>query len=187
MGWLIPVGIPGGINAGFDGIPVGSGIVRLGDSLAALDPGHYRLWRAAAAAPQVGQLIAWGAAQGISDAADRVRELQDAELLIGDGPGIAQRIGRLTLRLLGECLGNGADISPVFIMRGRNQTRLQVDAHLFEVLLHSDGVSPISVTCAALDASRSRPGRRPCIETLAEGLPVLVRNEVVLLGRRSGE
>jgi hypothetical protein len=182
MGWLLPVGIPGGINSGLDGIAAGSGLVRLGDKLAGIELGHYRLWRAAAAAPQAEQLIAWGAAQGIPDAAERVRQLEEAELLIADGPGVEQRIGRLALRLLGECLGNGADLGPAFLVRGRNRTRLQVDGRLFEVLLHSDGVSPLSITCDALDASRSRPGRQRCIETLAEGLPMLVRNEVVLLG-----
>jgi hypothetical protein len=180
MGWLLPVGVPGGINSGFDGIDAGSGIVRLGDKLAGIELGHYRLWRAAAAAPQAEQLIAWGAAQGIPDAAERVRQLEEAELLIADGPGVEQRIGRLALRLLGECLGNGADSSLAFVVLGRGKTQLQVEASLFEVLLNSDGVRPISVTCNALDASQSR--RRPCIESLAEGLPALVRNEVVLLG-----
>jgi hypothetical protein len=181
MGWLLPVGVPGGINSGFDGIPDGSGVVRLGDKLSFLDPDHYRLWRAAAAAPQAEQLIAWGAGQGIPDAAGRVHQLQDAELLIEDAPEVAKRIGGLALRLIGECLGNGAEVSPVFLVRGRNGTQLQVDAYLFEVLLHCDGVSPVSFSCDALDASRSEPGYRPRIQTLTEGLPVLVRNEVVLL------
>jgi hypothetical protein len=182
MGWLLPVGVPGGINSGFDGIPDGSGIIRLGDKLSCLDPDHYRLWRAAAAAPQAEQLIAWGTSQGIPDAAGRVHQLADAELLIQEGPDVAKRIGGLALRLIGECLGNGAEVSPVFLVRGRNGTQLQVDAYVFEALLHSDGVSPVSVTCDKLDASRSESAYRPRVETLTEGLPVLVRNAVVLLG-----
>jgi hypothetical protein len=181
MGWLLPVGTPGGINSGFDGIPVGSGIVRLGDKLIYLDLNHYRLWRAAAAAPQAEKLITWGTTQGIPDAADRVRQLEDADLLLQDGPDVQHRIGRLALRLVGECLGNGGDISPAFLVLGRNQKQLQVDAYLFEVLLRSDGVSPVSLACDTLDASRPQPGRRPCIEALTQGLPALVRNEVVLL------
>ena len=181
MGWLLPVGTPGGINSGFDGIPAGSGIVRFGDKLICLDPSLYRLWRAAAAVPQAGDLISWGTAQGIQEVGDRVRALGDAGLLIQDGPKVQHRIGRLALRLLGECLGNGTDISPAFLVLGRNKTQLQVDAYLFEVLLRSDGVSPVSVTCDTLDASRPQPGSRSCIETLTEGLPLLVRNEVVLL------
>jgi hypothetical protein len=181
MAWLLPIGTPGGINSGFDGIPVGSGIVRLGDRLISLDLSLYRLWRAAAAAPRAEELITWGTAQGISDVADRVRHLEDAGLLIKEGPDVQQRIGHLALRLLGECLGNGTDISPAFLVLGRNKTQLQVNAYLFEVLLRSDGVSPVSVTCDALDAARPQPSHRPCIEALAQGLPVLVRNEVVLL------
>jgi hypothetical protein len=181
MGWLLPVGTPGGINSGFDGIPAGSGIVRLGDKLIYLDLSHYRLWRAAAAAPQVEKLITWGTAQGIPAVDDRVRQLEDAGLLIEDGPDVQRRIGCRALRLLGECLGNGTDISTAFVVLGRNKTQLQVDANLFEVLLRSDGVSPVSITCNALDAARRQPGCPPCIETLAAGLPLLVRNEVVLL------
>jgi hypothetical protein len=181
MGWLLPVGVPGGINSGFDGIPDGSGIVRLGDKLSCLDSGHYRLWRAAAAAPQAEQLIAWGTSQGIPDAAGRVHQLENAELLIEEGPEVAMRIGGLALRLIGECLGNGGSVNPVFLVRGRNGTQLQVDAYLFEALLQSDGVGPVSVTCDKLDASQPRPGRRPSIESLVTSLPVLVRNEVLLL------
>jgi hypothetical protein len=181
MGWLLPVGVPGGFNSGFDGIPDGSGVVRLGHKLSCLDPGHYRLWRAAAAAPQAEQLIAWGGSQGIPDAASRIRQLQDVELLIEDGPEVAKRIGGLALRLIGECLGNGPEVSPLFHVRGRNGTQLQVDGRVFEVLLHCDGVSPVSVSCNALDPPRSGPGCRARIEMLTDGLPVLVRNEVVLL------
>lgn len=182
MGWLVPVGIPGGVNSGFEGIPAGSGIVRFGGQLICLDVSHYRLWRAAAAAPQAGQLIAWGTAQGIPDAADRVHQLQDAGLLIAEGPDVQQRVGGLALHLLGECLGNGADLSPVFFVLGRNKSKLQVDAYLFDVLLHSGGAGPVSVTCDALDAARPAPAYRPSIETLTEALPLLVRNEVVRLG-----
>jgi hypothetical protein len=181
MGWLLPVGTPGGVNSGFDGIPDGSGIVKLGDKLGCLDPGHYRLWRAAVTAPQAEQLIAWGTGQGIADAAERIRQLQEAELLIAEGPAADKQIEGLALRLIGECLGNGAEVSPVFLVRGRNGNQLQVDAFLFEVLLRCDGLNPISVTCETLDATRSEPGYRPRIQTLIAGLPTLVQNEVVLL------
>lgn len=181
MGWLLPVGIPGGVNSGFDGVPDGYGIVKLGDKLGCLDPRHYRLWRAAAAAPQAEELIAWGTGRGIPDAAGRVRELEDAGLLIEEGPQVAERVGTLALRLIGECLGNGAEVGPVFLVGGRKGNQLQVDAYLFELLLHCDGVNPVWVTCDALDASRSEPRYRPRLKTLIDGLPLLVRNEVVLL------
>jgi hypothetical protein len=177
--WLVPVGTPGGINSGVEGIPDGSGIVRLGTELIGLDLALYRLWRAAAAAPRAADLVSWGTGQGIPDAAERVRALADAGLLVEDGPGAHQQIGRLALRLIGECLGNGADRSPAFLVLGRGGRRMQVDACLFEILLRADGASPVAATCDALDAAR--PGRPPGIETLAAGLPLLVRNEVVVL------
>src|SRR5690349_4335305 len=73
MSWLLPVGTPGGITSGFEGIPDGSGIVKLADKLGCLDPDQYRLWRAAAAAPQAEDLVEWAASRGIADAARRVR------------------------------------------------------------------------------------------------------------------
>src|SRR5271154_4925912 len=131
MGWLLPIGTPGGVNSGFDGIPDGSGIVKLGDKLIYLDLSLYRLWRAAAAAPRTVQLISWGIAQGIPDVDDSVRALEDAELLIEEGPDVHHRVGRLALRLIGECLGNGNEASPTFLVLGRNNTQVQVDANLF--------------------------------------------------------
>ncbi len=181
MSWLLPVGTPGGINSGFDGIPDGSGIVRLGEKLMYLDLNLYRLWRAAAAAPQAAELLAWGATHGILEVDDCVRALLDAELLIQEGPDVQLRVGRLALRLIGECLGNGEHLKPTFLVLGRNNVQLQVDAYLFELLMRCNGVSPISMMCDWLDASNPRPGWPPSIETLTAGLPMLVRNEVVQL------
>jgi|ERR1700722_3182043 len=181
MGWILPVGTPGGINSGIGAVQAGSGVVRLGDQLLSLDCSMYRLWRTAAAAPQLEELIAWADAQGMPDARDRIRALEAAGLLIADGPELRQRIGRLAVRLIGECLGNGMQLNSAFLVLGRNKRQLQVDAQLFEVLLRSDGVSPVSLMCDALDAARLDPGGIPRIEFLAEGLPTLVRNEVILL------
>jgi hypothetical protein len=181
MGWLLPVGTPGGVNSGFNGLPEGYGIVRLGNEFACLEPDDYRLWRAAAAVIEAERLMAWGMSQDIADAAERVHQLEDAELLIPEGPDLAARIRGLAVRLIGECLGNGAEISPAFFVRGRGGALLQVDGFLFELLLRSDGLDPVSVMCDGLDATRSEPGYRPRIEALTEALPVLVRNEVVLL------
>lgn len=181
MGWLLPVGTPGGITSGLDGVPDGCGIVKFGNKWASLDADHYRVWRTAAAAPQLEDLLSWATTKGIPDAADRVHELEDAELLIQEAPNVAELIGELALRLIGECLGNGAGLSPIFLVAGRRGTKVQVDAHLFELLLHCDGVNPLATTCGALDGERSEPGYRPRIETLTTWLPVLIRNEVVLL------
>lgn len=181
MGWLVPVGRPGGINSGFEEIPLGSGIVRLGDKVMCLGFPEYRLWRAAAAAPQAEDLVAWGSAEGIDDAAGRLGRLRDAGLLVEEGPDLRSQLGGITLRLLGECLGNGTQISPAFFVRGRTKARVQVDAYIFETLLRCDGGRPVSATCEQLDASQPRPDGRPCVESLIGSLPILVRNEVVLL------
>jgi hypothetical protein len=181
MSWLLPVGTAGGVNSGFDGIPAGSGFIRLGAELLYLDLDDYRLWRAAAAAPRIDEFLSWGSAQAIPDVPDRLSRLEAAGLLIKTGPGAHSRIGQLALRLVGECLGNGTDISPAFFVLGRDKTQLRVDGYLFEVLLRSDGVSPVSVTCDRLDAARIQPARPLCIETLTEGLPLLVRHQVVQL------
>ncbi|MGE2818134.1 hypothetical protein ACQI5H_23770 [Mycobacterium heidelbergense] len=180
MGWLLPVGIPGGVNSGLDGIPDGSGIIRSGDKLIHLDLSLYRLWRTAAAAPQAGELISWATAHGITNAAEGIQALADAELLLEEGPEIEQRVGRLSLRLLGECVGNGTEVSPMFLVLGRNNARLHVDACLFRILILCDRLRPISIVCEAVDASRPRDGA-PCIEALTARLPMLVRNEVIQL------
>jgi hypothetical protein len=164
-----------------DGIPAGSGIIRLGSKLVHLDFGLYRLWRAAAAAPEAAALMSWGNAQGIPDVDGSVRALEDAELIIADGPEIHLRVGRLAVRLIGECLGNGSQVSPTFRLLGRNNIQLQVDAYLFEVLLRCDGVSPVSIICDELDAVRHDRGGQSCVEALTAGLPMLVRNEVIQL------
>jgi len=183
MGWLLPVGTPGGINSGFDGIPNGSGIVRLGGELGCLEPDDYRLWRAAFAAPQAEELIDWGAERGIAGAADRVRQLEDDGLLLAESPTVSERFGALALRLIGECLGNGEEVSPVFFIGGRSGTRLQVDGFVFEVLLGCDGLGTVGAMCDTLDAMRSEPGYRARLETLTRSLPILVRSEVVQLER----
>lgn len=180
MGWLLPVGTPGGINSGFEDMPAGSGLVRRGGQLLCLDRGAYRLWRAAAAALQSDELLSWGSDLGITDVGGRLGELKEAGLLIEETSDVHAVVGRLAVRLVGECLGNGTEIRPDFLVLGRNNTQLRLDAFLFEILLRSDGVTPVAAICRQLDELR-QPGQRPSIETLTAGLPALVRNEVVQL------
>jgi hypothetical protein len=182
MGWLLPVGTPGGINSGLDGIPDGNGVVRLGEDLVGLDWNLYRVWRAAAAAPQVEELRTWANTNGILAVDECISVLRDAGLLIEDGPHARLHVGRLALRLIGECLGNGSELSSTFFVVGRNNVQLQVDAYVFELLMRCDGLHPISAMCDLLDASAPQPGWPPCIDVLTAGLPMLVRNEVVQLG-----
>ncbi len=181
MGWLLPVGIPGGINSGFAGMQAGSGVIRFGQDVLYLDQHSYLLWKQAATAAEMDDLVDWGVREGIADAKDLIRALVEARLLIEAGPSIGRQVGGLALRLTGECLGNGTESSSRFVVVGRNGVRLEVDLYFFEVLLRSDGAAPISRICGELD--RARPGTmdRPFVDMFAEGLPLLVRNGVVQL------
>lgn len=181
MSWLVPVGTPGGICSGLADVPDGSGVVRLGDRVMCLDPVLYRVWRAAAAAPQEPELIAWASGAGIEDAKDAIGELDDAGLLVHENSDTESRVGRLALRLTGECFGNGDQRSTKFSVIGQNGVCLSVSICFFEVLLRADGVSPLSELCQALDGARPELERRPCLEMFTEGLPALVRNAVVRL------
>jgi hypothetical protein len=179
MAWLLPVGTPGGICSGLDEIPDGSGIVRLGEQTMYLDLAMYRVWRAAAAAPQIEELIDWATTQGIGEAESLIRDLEGADLVVAERPDVAARIGRLAIRLTGECLGNGGDRALKFTMIGQNGARLGVDAYFFELLFRTDGVSQISILCGALDEARPELGYRPGLDALRDGLPMLVRSGVV--------
>jgi hypothetical protein len=181
MGWVLPVGTPGGVNSGFAGMKAGSGVVRLGSDMLLLDLDSYRLWQYAAIGAEAQDVVDWGVREGIADANDLVRALVEAGLLLRAGPSLGQVVGLLAVRLTGECLGNGAESSTRFGVVGRDGVRLEVDLYSFEVLLRSDGVSPISIICGELE--RARPGvlDRPFIDLFAEGLPLLVRHGVVRL------
>jgi TraM recognition site of TraD and TraG len=104
MAWLLPVGTPGGICSGLDEIPDGSGIVRLGEQTMYLDPAMYRVWRAAAAAPQIEELIDWATTQGIGEAESLIRDLEGADLWM-----FAQSVGQFQTAyenadgMLGSC------------------------------------------------------------------------------------
>jgi hypothetical protein len=148
-----------------------------------LDPDLYRLWRASAAAPQVGELIDWTLAQGVANGEDHIRSLTDAELLVEGRPGVEAQIGRLAIRLLGECIGNGANRGTQFGLLGRDGAQVNVDPYSYEVLLRSDGVTPVSVICGELEEARPELGAEVCLRTLSAGLPVLVRSGAVRLDR----
>ena len=181
MGWVIPVGTPGGICSGFGEVPDGCGIVRLGGGMLALEPNPYRLWQAAAAAPQRGDLIEWALAESIQDPEALIQTLEEAGLLIEERSGVEDRVGRLAIRLAGECHGNGGERGAEFTVIGRNGAALKVDLHFFEILLRSDGVSPVSILCNGLDRAQPELDHPPCLEALVVGLPLLVRNGIVRL------
>jgi hypothetical protein len=179
---LLPVGTPGGINSGFDGIPAGSGTVRLGSYIVHLDAGTYRLWRMAFAVPERDRLVAWARSAGLADAEQQIAELESEGLLFEEGPAMPQRMRTIAVRLIGECLGNGTEPTPSFHVVGRTGTSLVVNLYLYDILLRSDGVTSLALTCQALESARPPSSAGPsCLEVFCRALPDLVRNEVVIL------
>jgi hypothetical protein len=178
---LLPVGTPGGINSGFDGIPAGSGMVRLGRYIVHLDAGNYRLWRMAFAVPKRDRFIAWARSEGLTDPEQRIAELESDELLFEEGPAMPERVGAMAVRLIGECLGNGTEATSSFHVWGRNGALLVINPYLYEILLRSDGVTPLALICRALESAWPPGAGASCLEAFSGALPELVRNQVVLL------
>jgi hypothetical protein len=178
---LLPVGTPGGINSGFDGIPAGSGTVRLGRYIVHLDAGSYRLWRMAFAVPERDRFIAWARSEGLTDPEQRIAELESDELLFEEGPAMPEKVGTMVVRLIGECLGNGTEATSSFHVVGRNNTPLVVHPYLYEILLRSDGATPLALICGAFGSAWPPSARTSCLEAFCRNLPELIRNEVILL------
>jgi hypothetical protein len=181
MSSLLPVGTPGGMNSGFDGIPAGSGTVRLGRYIVHLDAGTYRLWRVAFAAPDRDRFVAWARSDGVTDAEQRIAELESDELLFEEGPATVERAGAMVVRLVGECLGNGTEATSSFQVVGRNGTLLVVNPYLYEILLRADGATPLAHICGALESAWPPSAGTSSLEAFCQVLPELVRNQVVLL------
>lgn len=132
-------------------------------------------------APGFDELLAWGAATGVADIEGEIDTLQGQGLVIRTGPGDCDRVGALAVRLIGDCLGNGFTPSARFVVVGLGNTQLVVDPFTYEILLRSDGVSPVSSTCGLLDKAARGRNHKPCLEVLAEGMPTLVAHRVVRL------
>src|SRR4051812_30258524 len=108
---LLPVGMPGGINSGFPDVPNGWGTIRFGDHLEHVDRVTYRLWQRATAALSRDELVGWGTANGIGYAQLLVDELLQPGLLIDLESPDDTHIKSLLPVTIGECAGNGAQIS----------------------------------------------------------------------------
>jgi hypothetical protein len=174
--FLLPVGLPGGMCVGLPGVPDGSGLVWGAGEVRYLDRDTYRLWRACAAVPTPAQLLAWAADEGIEDAAASVDELISTELLIADYP---QRLDSLTMRVVGEGLGNGDGSTSSFRMKGRDGETVDISPLLFALAMSSDGATPLAELCAGLDESNGGSEERR--EEIVAGLPSIVRAGVVRL------
>jgi hypothetical protein len=180
MGWVVPVGVAGGVNSGFGGIPDGSGIIRLADQVLIVEPDLYRLWQRAASAPELEQLLEWAAAEGIADAQDLVQDLLARGLLIAQSATLAPRVGPLAISMIGDLLGNGDDPQAPFVAAGRDGALIGVSLHLFELLLRCDGATAVEALCNGLDEA-SGASANHTLAGICEGLPVLVSNGIVRL------
>ena len=181
MGWVLPMGTPGGVVSGFTGIPAGTGVVRLGSTIMLLDAERYRMWEASAGAPERDELVYWAESEGIASGESLVRTLKDAELLIEERGDARLQAGRIAVRLLGSCVGNGDSADPVFMVRGHAPEPISVNMVIYDLLLHCDGVDPVLELCDLADQVRPEVSRPPSVEVLFDWLPLLVRSGVVRL------
>lgn len=181
MAWVVPIGTPAGICSGFEGMDDGCGVVRLGNELVYLDPGIYRLWLAAMAAPAPAELVAWAPGKGITEAEEHVPALLSEGLLISDGGDVETRVGRLAMRLIGHCSGNGPDRAPTFGVVGTRGAQLDLDMMSFEALLRADGCEPLASSCGAVDAAHPQASGPSTLARIVEALPLLVRVGVIRL------
>jgi hypothetical protein len=180
MTYILPVGIPGGLNSGLGGLPTGTGMIRRGGEFIALEQRSYLLWRAAAATPEAAQLARWATESGIDQLETRIGSLLESELCV-EHTATSTDVGRLAALLIGECLGNGPQPSPRFVVRGATGRRIDVDARVFEVLLRSDGMSDLGQLCATVDGQRTDVTLPPTLEAFASGLALMVSSGVVRL------
>ena len=113
----------------------------------------------------------------------RERVAQESLRAVGAFRNGPQRFTNLVGRVAepGECLGNGTKVTSSFHVMGRSGTLLVVNPYLYEILLRSDGATPLALTCGALESARPPSAGTSCLEAFCRALPELVRNQVVLL------
>jgi hypothetical protein len=146
-----------------------------------LDIERYRMWEASSAAPERDELLYWAESEGIASGESLVRTLSDAELLIEERGNARLQAGRIAVRLLGTCVGNGDSADPIFMVRGHAPDPIGVNMIIYELLLRCDGVGPVLELCDLLDQVRPEVSRPPSVELLFQWLPLLVRSGIVRL------
>jgi hypothetical protein len=178
---LVPVGLGGGINSGFPDVPNGWGTIRLGDHLEHLDRASYRLWRQAAKAMSREQLIAWGTTNGIGFAKQLIDELVEPGLLVDVGSPDGAALQRLIPIMIGECGGNGAQISPDFSILGRRGAHVRTDGLGFQFLLRCNGRHSVVELCDAVDGTRPSEITYRFFDRFQVDGPAWIRDEVLML------
>jgi hypothetical protein len=184
MGYVLPVGTPGGLVSGLRGLSAGTGIARLGEEMLHLDADGYRLWRLAAAAPEHDQFINWAIANGYPSAVGTLQNLRDIGLVIESSADPRLQARSLSLRLIGECLGNGYDAtSPLRVKGSEQKDPLAVNLIVYEVLIRSDGQRTIASYCDLLEDAQPSFGVGTAAHEVFAQLPILVRAGVARLDR----
>jgi hypothetical protein len=181
---LLAVGTPGGIVSGFEGLPDGSGVVKLGDQLLSLDAARYRLWEAIHVAPTYAALHALAGAEANESAESLLPPLMDAGLIVDwtdDGDRFTILAQAHSVRFIGRLLGNGGRRNEAFVL-GETGSRAvaRVDSLLYEFLLWTDGQASIVDRCRRLDTS-SFGLAVDAVQHVVAALPVLMRTGMIQL------
>jgi hypothetical protein len=179
MGWILPVGTPGGFCLAPQ-TARRSGLIRVGDRIKLIDPAYYLVWRAAAAAPDVEELASWATGEGIEEVDEIITDLLNDALLLTPDEQPEVRVGELALAFIGEGLSSDGEGGSTFTVIGSAGIRLDVNAIVYDFLIRTDGTQASGSLCSALDAHR--PTDAPAtLHQLVKGLPLLVRSGVVRL------
>lgn len=182
---LLAVGTAAGIVPGFDRLPDGGGLIRLGDHLLSVDPTRYRLWEAVHVAPTCAALRSW--AQAAAIAVTLVESLQDTGLVVEWPEDRQGRLGlahHLAVRFVGRFLGNGGQGDPVFLLGDASSRPVaRVDLLLYEFLLWADGPGSIVDQCARLDTRSFEESVDP-VQHVVAALPSLMRVGLIRLDAR---
>ncbi len=180
---VLSVGTAGGITSGFDGLPDGGGLVRLGDDILSIDEEQYRLWDSGLLAPKMSALLQWAAHAGIDRPDEQLRELLTDHLMVEqarDPDELLRQAAAHAVRFIGYFIGNGPSRSPRFLVKAGAEASsvLAIDVVLYQFLLRADGTVPIAELCARLDIDGMPDDVDPARHVM-EQLPVLLRAGVI--------
>ena len=186
---VLAVGTAGGVTSGFDGLPDGGGLVRLGGELLSLDREEYRLWDACMLVPTREALLRQARKSRVPEPEGLLRQLFDAYLVVefdSDPRTIERHAYDLAARFTGRFTGNGPHRSDRFLIStGTAGPFWAADVVLYEFLLQADGTTCIAQQCTRLGAGRLPPGFSS-IRHVVEWLPALLRVGLVNLDRAVG-
>jgi hypothetical protein len=148
-----------------------------------LDSDMYRVWAATGIAPQREELIGWAVSANIEAPEAILEALEDAGLVIEEDSVTEESFDELALQFIGEAFGNGLERGTKFSVVGRRDQHIVVDAHVFIILMCSDGSRALSAVCNDVDEAPTIKLDERSISALLRSLPLLVRHGIVRLGK----